>query len=61
MNDSYHYFHSSVHPSVPSFQNRAKQNSFQLRIVITTARTLGLAEEIIDDTHVFLFLIIPST
>ena len=38
--------------SVPTFQNLAKQNKVQARIVIATGGTVGLAEWIIDDTHV---------
>ena len=42
---------SSKGPSVPTFQNRAKQNNFQVKIVIVTGGTVvGLAEWIIDDT-----------
>ena len=37
-----------VRPSVPTFQNIAKQS----RIVIATGGTVGLAEWIIDGTHV---------
>ena len=43
----------SVRPSVPTFQNLAKQNNFQVRIVIATGRTVGLAEWIIYGIHVF--------
>ena len=42
----------SVRPSVPIFQNLTKQNNFQVRIVIATGWTVGLAEWIIDGTHV---------
>ena len=39
--------------SVPIFQNLAKQNNFQARIVVATGEAVGLAEWIIDDdTHV---------
>ena len=37
---------------VPTFQNLAKQNKVQTKIVIATGGTVGLAEWIIDDTHV---------
>ena len=40
-----------VRPYVPTFQNLTKQNNFQVRIVIATGWTVGLAEWIIDDTH----------
>ena len=46
-----HYFHSwclSVCPSVLTFENLAKPNKFQVRIVIITGDTVGLAEWIID-------------
>ena len=36
----------------PLFINLAKQNNFQVRIVIATGGTVGLAEWIIDGTHV---------
>ena len=39
-----------AHPSVPSFQNLAKQNKFQVKTMFTTGETVGLAEWIIDDT-----------
>ena len=52
----HHYFHSwcpTSSPSVPTFQNLAKQNKFQVKIlVIVTGGTVDLAEGIIDDTHV---------
>ena len=48
-------FTRGVRPSVPTFQNNlAMQNNFQLRIVMATGGTVGLAEGIIDDTCVFL-------
>ena len=34
----------------PHFSNLAKQNEFQVRIVIATGGTMGLAKGIIDDT-----------
>ena len=46
----------SFRPSVPTFQNLAKQNKVQARIVIATGGTVGLAEWIIDDTHVLFFI-----
>ena len=54
-----HYFRTcclSVDPSVPTFQNLAKQNKVQSRIVIAIGGTEGLAEWIIDDRHVLFFL-----
>ena len=45
-------FERVVRPSVLTFQNLAKQNNFQARIVMATDRTVGLAEWIIDGTHV---------
>ena len=42
----------SVRPSVPNFKYPAKQNNFQVRIVIATGGTVGLVEWIIDSTHV---------
>ena len=48
-----HCFHTccpSVRPSVPTFQNLAKQNKFQAKTMFTTCETVGLAEWIIDDT-----------
>ena len=38
-----------VRSSVPTFQYLAKQNNFQVKRVITTSSTVGLAEGIIDD------------
>ena len=39
----------SVLPFIPTFQNLAKQNNIQLKIVIATGGTGGLAEWIIDE------------
>ena len=39
----------SVRPSIPTFQNLAKQNKVQ---AIATGGTVGLAEWIIDDSHI---------
>ena len=51
MADSDHYFQTCCpYPSVPTFQNLAKDNNFQVKIVITTGKTVGLAEWIVDDT-----------
>ena len=36
--------HLSVRPSVPTFQNRARQNNSQVRIVMATGGIVGLAE-----------------
>ena len=38
------------HTSIPTFQNLAKQNNFQTRIVMATGGTVGLAAWIIDGT-----------
>ena len=38
-----------VRPSVPTFQNLAKQNKFQAKTMFTTGKTVGLAEWIIND------------
>ena len=49
-----HYFRRcrlSVRPSVSTFHNIAKQNNFQVKIVIATGGTVGMAEWIIDGTH----------
>ena len=51
MSGSDHYFHTRC-LSVPTFQIRAKQNHFQVRIMIATGVTVG----IIDDTHVLCML-----
>ena len=39
----------SIHPSVSTFQNRSKQNNFQVRVMIATGGIADLAEWIIDD------------
>ena len=52
-----HYFRTCclyIRPSVPTFQNLAKQN-VQARIVIATGGTVDLAGWIIDDKHVLFF------
>ena len=46
-----------VCPSVPTFKNLAKQNKFQVRIVIATGETVGLASWIINGTHVLFFFV----
>ena len=43
-----HYFR--MRTQVPTFQNRAKQNNFQMRIVIDTDWTVSLAERITHDS-----------
>ena len=48
----------SAPPSIPTFENLTKENKFQVRIVITTSRTMGLAEWTIDGTHVLPFLVL---
>ena len=58
MAGSDHFFRTwclSVLTSVPTFQNFAKRNNFQVRIVIATGGTVGLAEWIIDDSYVLFF------
>ena len=45
-------FARGVCPSVPTFQNLAKQSKFEVSIVIDTGETVGPAQGIIDDTHV---------
>ena len=46
--------HSHIHTCRPSewwyFQNLAKLNKFQVKVLITTGEIVGLAEMIIDDT-----------
>ena len=47
------YFHTCrtyVCPLIPSFQNLAKQNKLQMKIVIAAGETVGLSEGIIDNT-----------
>ena len=54
MAGSDHYFRTCclyVRPSVPTFQNLAKQNKVQAKIVISTGGTVGLAEWIISRKH----------
>ena len=46
------YVLSSVR-SFSTFQNLAKQNEVQVRMVIAIGGTVGLGEWIIDDTHVW--------
>ena len=41
-----------VRPSVPTFQNLVKQN--KVKTMLTTGEIVGLAEWIIDDSHVLL-------
>ena len=51
------YFRLYVRPSaVPTFQKLAKQNNIQAGIAIATGATVGLAEWIIDGTHVLSWL-----
>ena len=46
---------SSVRPSVPAFQNLARQdNTIQVKIMIATAGTVSLAKWIINDTRLLL-------
>ena len=47
---------SLVRLSVPTFQNRTKQNNIQGRIVIATSGTVCLGEGIIDDSCLVLFI-----
>ena len=44
-------------PSVPTFQNLAKQNKFQLKTMFATSETVGPAEWIIDDTCIVVFVL----
>ena len=43
-----------IHEADPPFQNLSKQTNFQVRIVIATGGTVGLAEGIIDAPQVLL-------
>ena len=52
MAGSDHYCRKCCLSVSPSFQNLTKQNNFQMRIVIATGGTVGLAEWIIDGTQV---------
>ena len=54
-------FARSVCTSVPTFQNLAKENNFQVRIVIATGGTVGLAEWIIDGTQCLVVCIFDRT
>ena len=45
---------------LPTFQNLPKQNNFQVRIVIATGDTVGLAEWIIDGTNILLFDVVAN-
>ena len=45
-----------IRPSVPTFQNLARQNKFQVKTMFTTGETVDLAEWINDDTCLVLFL-----
>ena len=47
-------FVGAVRPSVPTFQNLAEQNKIQLKTMLTTGDTVGVAEWIIDDTWLVL-------
>ena len=47
----------SVRPSVPTFQNLAKQNNFQLRIMIASDGAVGAAEWIIASAAASSFVI----
>ena len=44
------YVRTSIHTYVLTVQDLAKQNKFQLKIVISTEEIVGLAEWIIDNT-----------
>ena len=48
---------SSVQPSISTFQIRAKQNNFQVKIVIANGGIVGLDEGIIDDTCLVIYWI----
>ena len=43
-----------------NLQNLAKQTNFQVRMVIATGGTVGLAKWIIDGTHVLLFNVVTN-
>ena len=47
---------NTCRPSVPTFQNLAKQNKFQAKTMFTTGENVGLAEWIIDDTCLVLWV-----
>ena len=49
---------SPVRPSFPHFTKSRKQNNFQVKIVVATSGTVGLAEWIIDDILSVLYLLI---
>ena len=49
-----HYYRTCC-LSVPTFQNLVKHNNYQMRIVIATGLTVGLAEWIIDGIHCSLY------
>ena len=51
-----HYFRTDFHPYVRTFQNISKQNI----LMITTGGTVGLAEGIIDDTCLVIFVSIEE-
>ena len=52
MTGSDNYFHAC--PYINTFQNRAKQNKVQLRIIIATGGFVSLAERIIDDPFLYI-------
>ena len=51
-------FINVVRPSVSTLQNRAKQKHFQVKKVIAPGGTMGLAERIIDDTCLFIVIVL---
>ena len=48
-------------PYVPTFRNLAEQNKFQVKTMFTTGEIVGLAEWIIDDTCLVLYIIRDET
>ena len=61
MADSDHCFRRCCPSLHPPFQNLAKQNKFQTKIMFTTDETACLAEWIIDDTClVYTYVLITS-
>ena len=52
-----HVVRTSDRPYVdPTFQNQAKQNKYQVKTMFTTGEIVGVAEWIIDDTCLVLFI-----
>ena len=47
----------SVRTSFPTFQYLGKENKFQVKTMFTTGKIVGLAERIIDDTCLVIFIV----